>query len=68
MRVHPSNYRIVDLLLHHPYLIGNLAHQAELPLYEDAGSGALLDPGVYGLADEPIVSESIAAGRGFSFI
>jgi L-seryl-tRNA(Ser) seleniumtransferase len=31
-------------------------------LYEDAGSGALVDLTKYGLADEPIVGESIAAG------
>jgi L-seryl-tRNA(Ser) seleniumtransferase len=33
-----------------------------LPLYEDAGSGVLNDLSRYGIEDEPIISESIAAG------
>jgi L-seryl-tRNA(Ser) seleniumtransferase len=33
-----------------------------LPLYEDAGSGVLNDLSSFGINDEPIISESIAAG------
>jgi L-seryl-tRNA(Ser) seleniumtransferase len=39
-----------------------LAREAELPLYEDAGSGALVDLRRYGLEGEPLIGESIASG------
>jgi L-seryl-tRNA(Ser) seleniumtransferase len=63
MRVHPSNYRIIGFT-DSPVLsqLAALAHESELPLYEDAGSGVLSDLSKYGINDEPIISESIAAG------
>jgi L-seryl-tRNA(Ser) seleniumtransferase len=63
MRVHPSNYRIVGFTTS-PELasLSSLAHEIGLFLYEDAGSGALSDLSKYGLNDEPVISESIAAG------
>lgn len=63
MRVHPSNYRIIGFTAS-PQLsqLATLAHDSELPLYEDAGSGVLNDLSAFGLSDEPIISESIAAG------
>ncbi|MEP6718156.1 MAG: L-seryl-tRNA(Sec) selenium transferase [bacterium] len=63
MRVHPSNYRVVGFTSS-PNLadLSALAHDAVLLLYEDAGSGVLADLTKYGLGDEPIISESIAAG------
>jgi L-seryl-tRNA(Ser) seleniumtransferase len=63
MRVHPSNYRIVGFTSA-PALkeLAHLAHEAGLPLYEDAGSGVLLDLSSFGLGDEPVISESIRAG------
>jgi L-seryl-tRNA(Ser) seleniumtransferase len=63
MRVHPSNYRIVGFT-DSPQLaeLASFAHQSELPLYEDAGSGVLTDLSAYGLTGEPIISESISAG------
>ncbi|HEX7998429.1 MAG TPA: L-seryl-tRNA(Sec) selenium transferase [Pyrinomonadaceae bacterium] len=63
MRVHPSNYRIVGFTSA-PSLneLAALAHEARLSLYEDAGSGALLDLRPYGLEGEPLIRESIAAG------
>ena len=63
MRVHPSNYRIIGFTAA-PTLaeLAALAHEAGLPLYEDAGSGVLSDLSAYGLGDEPLISESIAAG------
>jgi L-seryl-tRNA(Ser) seleniumtransferase len=63
MRVHPSNYRIVGFTAV-PELaqLAELAHVGGLPLYEDAGSGVLNDLSAYDLVDEPIISESIAAG------
>jgi L-seryl-tRNA(Ser) seleniumtransferase len=63
MRVHPSNYRIVGFTAT-PSLteLARLAHEANLFIYEDAGSGVILDLSRFGLADEPIISESIKAG------
>src|SRR5688572_3400613 len=63
MRVHPSNYRIIGFTAS-PELsaLASLAHESGLFLYEDAGSGALIDLRAFGLGDEPIASESIAAG------
>jgi L-seryl-tRNA(Ser) seleniumtransferase len=63
MRVHPSNYRIVGFTAT-PTLaeLANLSQEAGLLLYEDAGSGALLDLGPFGLADEPVISQSVRDG------
>lgn len=63
MRVHPSNYRIVGFTTS-PALaeLASLAHDARLVLYEDAGSGVLLDLSEYGLKGEPIIKDCIAAG------
>lgn len=63
MRVHPSNYRIIGFTAS-PELsdLATLAHEAKLPLYEDAGSGVLNDLSAFGVSDEPIISESITAG------
>jgi L-seryl-tRNA(Ser) seleniumtransferase len=63
MRVHPSNYRIVGFT-DSPGLgeLAKLAHDADVFLYEDAGSGVLVDLTQYGLGDEPVISESIFAG------
>jgi L-seryl-tRNA(Ser) seleniumtransferase len=63
MRVHPSNYRIIGFTTS-PDLatLSLLAHEGGLFLYEDAGSGAISDLTKYGLDDEPIISDSVAAG------
>ncbi len=42
--------------------LADAAHQANVPLMDDLGSGALLDTAAYGLAHEPTVQESMAAG------
>jgi L-seryl-tRNA(Ser) seleniumtransferase len=63
MRVHPSNYRLVGFTAT-PELneLAELAHARGLWLYEDAGSGALIDLAEHGLTGEPIIRDSIAAG------
>jgi L-seryl-tRNA(Ser) seleniumtransferase len=63
MRVHPSNFRVVGFTSA-PDLkeLADLAHSRGLILYEDAGSGALIDLGEFGLTGEPIIGESVAAG------
>ena len=62
-KVHPSNYRIVGFTASPSIAeLAELAHKNDIPLYEDAGSGALLDLSECGLTDEPIIKQSIAAG------
>ena len=63
VRIHPSNFRIVGFTAM-PNLseLANLARAKDLILYEDAGSGALIDLSRFGLNDEPVISESIRAG------
>ncbi len=63
MRVHPSNYRVVGFTTA-PTLneLATLAHEKDLILYEDAGSGVLQDLSEYGLQGEPIIAESLARG------
>jgi L-seryl-tRNA(Ser) seleniumtransferase len=63
LRVHPSNYRIVGFTAT-PSLneIADVARRNDLILYEDAGSGALFDLAGHGLTDEPVISQSLAAG------
>jgi L-seryl-tRNA(Ser) seleniumtransferase len=63
MRAHRSNFKIVGFT-EEPFLkeIVDVAHQANVPVVDDLGSGAMLDTAQYGLAHEPTVQESIAAG------
>ena len=62
-KVHPSNYRIVGFTASPSIAeLAELAHRNDILLYEDAGSGALFDLNEYGLTDEPIIPQSIAAG------
>ena len=62
MRVHPSNFRIEGFTAK-PRLeeLAALARERGLPLYEDLGSGCLVDLKLFGI-DEPLVEESLAAG------
>jgi L-seryl-tRNA(Ser) seleniumtransferase len=63
LRVHPSNYRIRGFV-EKPELrdMVALARRHQIPLVEDIGSGCLVDLGPYGISDEPIAGQSIAAG------
>ncbi|PYS23104.1 MAG: L-seryl-tRNA(Sec) selenium transferase [Acidobacteria bacterium] len=63
MRVHTSNYRIVGFTKT-PELteLAELAHANGLLLYEDAGSGALVDFKKFRIEGEPVIRESITAG------
>ena len=63
MRAHRSNFRIIGFTEEpDPKEIVTFAHQAGVPVVDDLGSGALLDTANYGLAHEPTVQESLAAG------
>lgn len=62
LRVHPSNFRIQGFT-GKPSLeeLAELARARTLPLYEDLGSGCLIDLRPYGV-DEPLAGESLRAG------
>lgn len=63
MRVHPSNYRIVGFASSPATAeLAALAHEAGLPLYEDAGSGQLSDLRKHGITGEPVVREIVESG------
>lgn len=63
MRAHRSNFKIVGFT-EEPDLkdIVQAAHESGIPVMDDLGSGALYDTAKYGLAHEPTVHESLAAG------
>ena len=63
LSVHYSNYQITGFTTQ-PTLaeLAELAHQHNVPFMEDLGSGTLLDTSSFGLAHEPTIQESIAAG------
>jgi L-seryl-tRNA(Ser) seleniumtransferase len=65
MRVHSSNFK--QLGFTHAVTLEELMALGEhhnLPVFDDVGSGALLDTTDYGLDPEPIVPQSIGAGAG----
>lgn len=63
MVAHSSNFRM-EGFTEQPDLaaLAALAHQHDLLMVNDLGSGALLDTAAYGLAHEPTVQEALAAG------
>jgi L-seryl-tRNA(Ser) seleniumtransferase len=62
MRVHPSNFRMEGFTWK-PRLdeLASLSRERDLPLYEDLGSGCVVDLAPFGIA-EPTIAESFAAG------
>ncbi len=62
MRVHPSNFHM-EGFTSKPGLreLAALARERGIPLYEDLGSGCVVDLSAYGIR-EPLVSESLDAG------
>ena len=62
LRVHPSNFRLVGFTERRELReLVELGRQAGVPVYEDLGSGCVLDLRPLGL-DEPLVQESLRAG------
>ena len=63
LRVHRSNFQIVGFT-EQPRLeeLVKLARKHKLPLVEDLGSGALVEPRALGIAGEPSVWDSLRAG------
>src|ERR1700730_17427558 len=63
LTVHPSNFLISGFTESTPVnALAELAHQHNLLVMDDLGSGCLLDSIQYGLAHEPMPQESLAAG------
>jgi L-seryl-tRNA(Ser) seleniumtransferase len=63
MRAHPSNFKQVGFVESTPLAeMAQIAHQNNLLLVDDLGSGALLDTALYGLEHEPTAQESLTAG------
>jgi len=63
MRVHSSNFRLLgftySVTLEELVVLG---HRYHLPVFDDLGSGCLLDTTKFGLDPEPMVQQSIALG------
>jgi L-seryl-tRNA(Ser) seleniumtransferase len=63
MRVHASNFRLTGFTHSVPLAeLAALAHQRSVLLFDDLGSGCLLDTRPFGLSAEPTPQESLAAG------
>ena len=62
MRVHPSNFRISGFTAQ-PELheLAALGRERGIPVYEDLGSGCVVDLRAFGI-NEPVVSDSLSAG------
>lgn len=63
LRVHSSNFRLIGFV-HEPALstLAEVGRTHGVPLLDDLGSGTFLPTTPYGLAPEPTVQESVAAG------
>lgn len=68
LRVHSSNFRVLgfthSVALEEMVELGN---RYNLPVFDDLGSGCLLDTIEFGLDHEPMAQESIARGVGLAF-
>jgi L-seryl-tRNA(Ser) seleniumtransferase len=63
LKVHSSNFRVVGFTEEVSLTdLVELGMQRGVPVYEDQGSGVLIDLAPYGLPDEPTVRSSIEAG------
>jgi len=63
LRVHPSNFRVVGFTAAPSTAeLAGLAHDHGLVFIEDAGSGASPAVKDLGIADEPVIAESIKSG------
>jgi L-seryl-tRNA(Ser) seleniumtransferase len=68
LKVHTSNFRVTGFT-HEPSVeeLVELGAHHNVPVLHDLGSGCLLETTQFGLAHEPMVQESIAAGVSLAF-
>jgi L-seryl-tRNA(Ser) seleniumtransferase len=65
MRIHTSNFKLLGFVHAAPLAeLTQLGHAHGIAVLDDLGSGTLLPTAPYGLAPEPTVQESVAAGAG----
>lgn len=68
LRVHSSNFKIIGFsdmaTLEELVALGN---KNQIPVFDDLGSGCLLDTTLFGLDPEPMVQKSVALGVGLAF-
>ena len=63
LHAHHSNFRMIGFVSEVPIAdLAALGARYGIPVMDDLGSGALLDTAAFGLAHEPMVQESLAAG------
>ena len=63
LRVHASNYLMTGFTSQVPVKeMAELAHEHDLPMADDIGSGCLVDVTEFGLPAEPLVTDSIKDG------
>jgi L-seryl-tRNA(Ser) seleniumtransferase len=63
MRIHTSNFKLTGFVYETPLAeLAALARERGVATLDDLGSGTLLPTAPYGLAAEPTVQESVAAG------
>jgi len=63
LKVHTSNFKVLGFTQEVPSKdLCALAHGIDLPVYDDLGSGMLIDLSKFGLMKEPTVQECIADG------
>ncbi len=63
LRVHSSNFKQIGFVTEVSLAeMVELGHKHGIPVLDDLGSGSLLDTARYGLAPEPMVQASVAAG------
>ena len=68
LRVHSSNFKVVGFTQEVAVdQLVQLGAKHDLPVLDDLGSGCLLDTARFGLAPEPTVQNSIAAGVALAF-
>ena len=63
MRAHHSNFKIIGFTTEPDFAdIVNIAHQFQVPVLDDLGSGTFVDTAQFGLKHEPTIQESLSAG------
>lgn len=68
LRVHSSNFKVVGFTQEVAIEeLVTLGEKHNLPVFDDLGSGCLLDTTQFGLAPEPMVQKSVALGVSLAF-